>query len=204
MFEMGVVRRINAGTTDTAERPTAQWGRKGIAITRSGALFFIRGETGGALAASRLRIIKWRKTMKKLITALAVIASIGAMASAQAAESCASKASALEKEIRIAQQYGNTYKVAGLKKALAEVKAHCTNSSVLADAQKEVSKLEKKLAEKREDIADVQADLREAQRKGDAKKIAKYKSKLAEKQADLREIQQDLNQARAELAALKK
>ncbi|WP_163540646.1 DUF1090 family protein, partial [Klebsiella pneumoniae] len=68
----------------------------------------------------------------------------------------------------------NTYKVNGLKKALAEVKAHCTPASVQADAQKEVKKLEKKLAEKREDIAEVQADLREAKAKGDSKKVAKY------------------------------
>ncbi len=142
--------------------------------------------------------------MKKIIIALAAVATLGAMTSVQAAESCATKASAIEKEIRIAKQFGNTYKVAGLEKALAEVKAHCTNSSVLADAKKDVTKLEKKLAEKREDVAEVQADLREAQAKGDAKKIAKYKSKLAEKQADVREIQQELNQARAELAALSK
>ncbi|MTD40752.1 DUF1090 family protein [Erwinia sp. CPCC 100877] len=141
--------------------------------------------------------------MKKFVTVLAVVASLGAMASAQAAESCAAKASALQKEIKIAQQYGNVWKVAGLKKALSEVKSHCTNASVLADAQKKVTKLEKKLAEKREDIAEVQSDLREAQAKGKASKIAKYQRKLAEKQADLREIQQDLSQARAELAALK-
>lgn len=142
--------------------------------------------------------------MKKIIIALAAVATLGAMTSVQAAESCATKANAIEKEIRIAKQFGNTYKVAGLEKALAEVKAHCTNGSVLADARKDVTKLEKKLAEKREDVAEVQADLREAQAKGDAKKIAKYKSKLAEKQADVREIQQELNQARAELAALSK
>ncbi|AUJ80121.1 MULTISPECIES: DUF1090 domain-containing protein [Enterobacter] len=144
--------------------------------------------------------------MKKLVSVLSVVAAVGmfATASAHAAESCAAKSAALEKEIKIAQQYGNTYKVNGLKKALAEVKAHCTNASVLADAQKDVRKLEKKLAEKRGDIAEVQADLAEAKAKGNAKKIAKYQKKLAEKQADLREIQQELNQARAELAALNK
>ncbi|MCT4703083.1 DUF1090 domain-containing protein [Enterobacteriaceae bacterium H20N1] len=140
--------------------------------------------------------------MKKIMMALALIA--GAVTSVQAAESCASKRTALEKEIAIAQQYGNAYKVAGLKKALAEVNAHCTNESVLADARKDVSKLEKKLAEKRSDVSEVQADLAEAQRKGDAKKIAKYQSKLAEKRADLNEIQQKLNQARAELAQRQK
>lgn len=141
--------------------------------------------------------------MKKLATVLTLIASVGFISAAQAAESCAAKSAALEKEIRIAEQFGNSYKVAGLKKALAEVKAHCTNASVTADAQKDIAKLEKKVAEKREDIAEAQADLREAQAKGDAQKIAKYQRKIAEKQADLRDVQQQLNQARADLAKLK-
>lgn len=96
--------------------------------------------------------------MKKLETVLTVFASVGFFSAAQAAESCAAKSAALEKEIRIAEQFGNSYKIASLKKALAEIKAHCTNASVLADAQKDVAKLEKKVAEK-------QADLRELQQK---------------------------------------
>jgi peptidoglycan hydrolase CwlO-like protein len=142
--------------------------------------------------------------MKKLMMVLALALTAGAVTTAQAAESCASKRAALEKEISIAQQYGNAYKVAGLKKALAEVNAHCTNDSVLSDARKEVSKLEKKLAEKRGDVSEVEADLKKAQAKGDMKKVAKYQSKLAEKRAEMNEIQQKLNQARAELAQLQK
>lgn len=143
--------------------------------------------------------------MKKLASVLVVVASVGMFASAStyAAESCAAKSAALEKEIKISQQFGNAYKVAGLKQALAEVKAHCTNASVLADAQKDVRKLERKLAEKRGDVAEVQEDLSEAKAKGNTKKIAKYQRKLAEKQADVREIQEELTQARAELASLK-
>lgn len=57
--------------------------------------------------------------MKKLVSVLTVVAAVGmfASASAHAAETCAAKSAALEKEIKIAQQYGNTYKVDGLKKA---------------------------------------------------------------------------------------
>ncbi len=142
--------------------------------------------------------------MKKLMMVLALALTAGAVTTAQAAQSCAAKRSALEKEIAIAQQYGNVHKVAGLKKALAEVNAHCTNASVVNDARKEVAKLEKKLAEKRNDISGLQADLKNAQARGDMKKVAKYQSKLAEKRADLQEIQQKLNQARAELAQLQK
>lgn len=140
--------------------------------------------------------------MKKFVPVLVVMASLGAMASAQAAQSCAAKEAALNKEIRIAQQFGNTHKVAGLKQALAEVKAHCTDASVKADAQKKVNKLEKKLADKRKDVTKIQSELSQAQAKGKADKVAKYQRKLAEKQADVREVQQELDRARAELAAL--
>ncbi|TDN51477.1 DUF1090 domain-containing protein [Scandinavium goeteborgense] len=142
--------------------------------------------------------------MKKLTTALALILATSAFTAANASDNCASKRAALEKQISIAQQYGNSYKVAGLKKGLAEVTAHCTNSSMLSDAQKDVSKLEKKLAEKTKDVNEVQADLKKAQARGDRQKIAKYQRKLTEKQNDVREVQQDLNQARAKLARLQK
>ncbi|QHM77977.1 hypothetical protein C7M52_04004 [Mixta theicola] len=142
--------------------------------------------------------------MKKL-TVLAAVMMAGVFNMAHAGvEDCATKRAALEKEISIAQHYGNTMKVNSLKHALAEVKAHCTSASVIAKAQKEVAKLEKKLAEKQGDIREVQADLREAQARGKKDKIAKYQRKLSEKQADLQEIQQKLNQARADLAALQK
>ena len=74
----------------------------------------------------------------------------------------------------------------------------------MADAKNQVTKLEKKLAEKREDVAEVQANLGEAKAIGDTKKIVKYQKKLTDKQADLRQIQQELSQARAELSALQK
>ncbi|QKJ88844.1 DUF1090 domain-containing protein [Paramixta manurensis] len=144
--------------------------------------------------------------MKKLaILPMVMLMGFGASTLAHAGnQDCASKRAALEKEIRIAQQFGNTAKVNGLKQALAEVKAHCTSASVIADAQKDVRKLEKKLSEKQGDIREVQADLRKAQAKGDRQKIEKYQRKLSEKQADLRDIQRDLDKARAELAALQK
>ena len=55
--------------------------------------------------------------MKKLVSVLAVVASVSTFASSSvhAAETCAVKSAALEKEIKIAQQYGNTHKIAGLK-----------------------------------------------------------------------------------------
>lgn len=141
--------------------------------------------------------------MKKSLLTMIVIALSGTIGLAQASiESCATKQAALEKEIAIAQQFGNSAKVENLKKALAEVKAHCTNNSVTEDAQKKIRKLEEKVNDKQNDIKEIQSDLRQAQAKGDMKKVEKYQRKLAEKQADLREVEVELEQARAALAAL--
>lgn len=134
--------------------------------------------------------------MKKLASMLALAASVGFFASAHAAPNCNAKSAAIEKEIRIAEQFGNTYKTANLKRALAEVKAHCTNESINADSQKNVQQLEKKLEKKRQEIIQTKANLKEAQKKGDLKKIEKFKRQLIEKQADMREIQKELNHAR--------
>lgn len=141
--------------------------------------------------------------MKKLTAISTVLMlSIGGMGLAQAAQSCNDKAAAIEKEIRIAEQYGNYNKVAGLKQALSEVKMHCTDASVKQDAQKKVDKLEKKLSEKRRDVAQVENDLQKAQAKGDQKKTIKYQNKLIEKQRDVAQVERELNQAKAELASL--
>ncbi len=142
-----------------------------------------------------------KKLMTLSFTAVMLVSSISAV---QAVENCATKQAVLEKEITIARQFGNSNKIAGLEKALAEVNAHCTRASVAADARKDVEKLEKKLADKQSDIREVQNDLRQAQQKGDPSKIAKYQRKLSEKQTDLQEIQQKLNTARTELTSLAK
>ncbi|MGX5011165.1 DUF1090 domain-containing protein [Enterobacter asburiae] len=137
------------------------------------------------------------------LTVLALVVGVGFSSMASAAgNDCNAKRAAIENQIRQAQQYGNSHKVAGLKKALNELNANCTNGGLVKDAQKDVSKLESKLIEKQADVNKVQADLREAQAAGDAKKVAKYQKKLQEKQADVKEITADLRQARAELAGL--
>lgn len=134
--------------------------------------------------------------MKKIVSLSVLVMAMGAASFANAAESCAAKEAQLQKQIGYAQAHGNYQEVLGLKKALAEVKMHCTESSVRQDTLKKVNKLQEKIADKQGDIREVQADLRKAQMKGDMKKVAKYQKKLAEKQADLQKLQ-------AELAALK-
>ncbi|MBW7981658.1 DUF1090 domain-containing protein [Enterobacillus tribolii] len=143
------------------------------------------------------------KFTKRTLLSIAMIAGLGTMSAAHAYEDCNAKRAALENQIRIAEQYGNYNKVMGLKKALANVNAYCTNDSVAKDAEKKVQKLENKIADKKADISEIKADLNKAKAKGDAKKVAKYQSKLTEKQAELKELQAELKAARAQLAAMK-
>lgn len=135
--------------------------------------------------------------------ALPLVLALGAGFTTVASADCSAKRASIENQIQQAQKYGNANQLAGLKRALSEVNAHCTDASVSKDAEKKVSKLESKLRDKQDDVREVQADLREAQAKGDAKKVAKYQSKLQEKQAEVKEITAELRQAQAELAALR-
>ncbi|MFT2794259.1 DUF1090 domain-containing protein [Serratia sp. N21D137] len=145
-----------------------------------------------------------KNTTKLAILPLVLVLGASFSTMANAAYDCNAKRAAIEYQIQQAEKYGNYNRVAGLKRALSEVNAHCTNGSVLQDAQKKVTKPEQKLADKQQDVQEIKADLREAQAKGDAKKVAKYQKKLQEKQADVKEIKQELKQARAELAAAQK
>ncbi|MFI8417931.1 DUF1090 domain-containing protein [Serratia sp. NPDC078593] len=152
--------------------------------------------------------------MKKMtkLAVLPIVMALGvgfsSLANAGYGYNCDAKVAAIEYQIQQAERYGNYYKVAGLKRALNEVKARCSltdnNAGAIQNLQNKVTKLERKLADKQEDVREVQADLREAQARGDAKKIAKYQRKLQDKKADVKEIRQELKQVRAELASLQK
>lgn len=102
---------------------------------------------------------------------------------AQAGTLCAQKERAIQNEITHAEQHGNTHRVSGLKTALSEVQANCTDEKLIAEHQKKVKEHQEKVAER-------QAELKEAQEKGDPKKIAKRERKLAEAQSDLNALEQ--------------
>jgi multidrug resistance efflux pump len=137
------------------------------------------------------------------IVTLAALACACFATSVQAAESCAAKRDALEKEIHYAEQTNDASKLAGLKQALTDVQTYCSSASVQADAQKDVNKLERKVREKKGDIEEVQADLTEAKSEGNTRKMVKYERKLSEKNADLKELEEELEQARQDLQSLK-
>ena len=120
--------------------------------------------------------------MKRTVTALSLtLVSLLTINAASAAESCADKRASIEKEISYARQHNNTFKLAGLQKALDEVNTHCTAASVRNDAQQAVRKAEKKLSEKQNDLREAEQDLNQAIARDNKSKINKYQEKVTEK-----------------------
>lgn len=99
---------------------------------------------------------------------------------------CAIKAEKIQTQINYAKTYNNTREVAGLEKALAEVKEHCTDEKLTADLQNKIYQKEEKLAER-------QVELDEANAKGDPKKIAKKERKVLEAKQELAEAKQEFD-----------
>ena len=141
--------------------------------------------------------------MKKLTTfVFPLVLTLGAVFSTPASADCAHKRAAIEYQILQAEKYGNTHRVAGLKRALSKTNAYCVDHSYVSQTTsvgKKVVKLESKLDDKLDDVLEAQAKLREAQATGSAKKIAKARRKLQEKQDELNEIATELRDAQAML-----
>ncbi len=103
-------------------------------------------------------------------------------ASSYANTLCQEKERDIQREINYAEKHNNQNRINGLKKALSEVQANCTDSKLRAEHQK-------KIAEQKEEIAERKKDLAEAQQKGDAEKITKRERKLAEAQSELKALE---------------
>jgi len=93
---------------------------------------------------------------------------------------CAAKRLTLERQIAQAQAQGDAGRLAGLRRALGAVQAHCT------DAGLRQQRLDVIQARSRE-VAERERDLRSAQAKGDADKIQVRTRKLAEARRELEE-----------------
>lgn len=124
------------------------------------------------------------KNMMKIacVCACAVVVSAFAV-SARAEGICTKKIAELERQLTIAKQHKNTGRVAGLERALGNVRTWCTDDGELAEAKI-------KVLEKQEKVAGRQADLDKSVAKGDArKKIEKRQQKLREAQDELKEAE---------------
>ncbi|MGR5942637.1 DUF1090 domain-containing protein [Enterobacter sp. C4G1] len=95
---------------------------------------------------------------------------------------CLEKEKDIQREISYAEKHNNQNRINGLKKALSEVKANCSDKELHASHQK-------KIAAQKEEVAERRRDLQEAKEKGDADKIAKREKKLKEAQDELNALE---------------
>lgn len=98
---------------------------------------------------------------------------------------CDAKRSAIENQLKIAREHGNTAQAAGLEEALRGV-ANCTDASLRKER-------EQKVLDARHEVAQREKDLKKAEKKGDAEKINKRKDKLAESRKELQDAVDDLD-----------
>ncbi|EPC7689413.1 DUF1090 domain-containing protein [Providencia stuartii] len=124
------------------------------------------------------------KSLMTTITVVLLLAGTSATAGNKQ-NGCEIKKQKIETQIKYAKKHGNTYRVAGLQRALDNVNTYCTPTSLYRDSQKNV-------AEKREKVQEREAELLEAKQKGNSDKIAKRERKLKEAQEELKEAQAEL------------
>lgn len=94
------------------------------------------------------------------------------------ATGCAAKRLNIEHQIDYARAKGNSHREEGLKIALSELNANCTDEGLRSEREADVRKKERKVTESRHELAEAQADGRED-------KIEKRRRKLAEAQSEL-------------------
>lgn len=123
------------------------------------------------------------RTLAILAAILAVYAE--AALAAEPSPACDAKRASIEAQISEATARGRTRELAGLKKALENNKAHCTDQSLANEREAQIKKAQ-------QEVEDRERDLREAEEKGDPKKIAKRKAKLEEARAELTEAEKPL------------
>jgi hypothetical protein len=124
-------------------------------------------------------------------TTLFLLATLGlATSAAHAAQpdagltGCAAKRSAIENQLKIARDHGNSDQVAGLEEALRGVD-NCTEAGLRKER-------EQKVLDARHEVNQRTKDLDKAMKKGDAEKINKRKDKLAEAKKELQEAVDEL------------
>ena len=128
----------------------------------------------------------------KSLTAAAAACALFGVLPAQAAtdcsaqRGCAAKFCEIENDISAAQAQNNTRREAGLRKALAEAKAHCTDSRLQSQREADVREKQSKVSEREQ-------DLKEARTKGKQDKIDKAQRKLEEAQSEYNAALVELN-----------
>lgn len=142
--------------------------------------------------------------MKKIkLIALPVLFVLGSIGFVQASTSCAEKRAVIEEQIQQAKMYGNTHEENNLQIALDKINSYCTPESIRNKVENNITKIERKIIDKQNDIINIKASLEEANLQGNIKKITKYQVKLTEKEADITKLNSELAILKEELIATK-
>lgn len=110
----------------------------------------------------------------KMTALSACLMALSFASTAQAANGltgCAAKQHEVEQQIEQAKKYGNSNRVAGLETALKEIKDHCTDATLKVQREQDVAEKKAKVAERRQELQEAQAD-------GRSDKIAKKQKNL--------------------------
>lgn len=108
-----------------------------------------------------------------------------AWAGATEAKGCAAKRLDLERQIAVAEREGNQGRLAGLRRALDQVRQHCTDAGLRQQRLDDIREKTRQLGER-------ERELREARDKGDADKIRTRTEKLSEARRELEEARAEL------------
>ncbi|MDF2641914.1 MAG: hypothetical protein K0R45_1186 [Pseudomonas sp.] len=121
-----------------------------------------------------------------LFTSCALLATpLLAVEQAPPASECLAKSQEISTKIQDAKSEGNKQQQLGLEKALSEVNANCTETSLLKQR-------EQKVLDAKREVSRRQNDLNKAMAKGDPERINKRKDKLAESRKELQDAQAEL------------
>ncbi|MGS1110757.1 DUF1090 domain-containing protein [Achromobacter anxifer] len=119
-------------------------------------------------------------------TAAFVAVPVQAASDCSAQRGCAAKFCEIENDIAAAKAQNNTRREAGLRKALAEARANCTDSRLQSQREADVRDKQNKVAER-------ESELKQARAKGKQDKIDKAQRKLDEAQAEYNAALVELN-----------
>lgn len=99
---------------------------------------------------------------------------------------CEKKLCEIEQQLNIATEANNTYRIAGLTKALTETKKHCTDQGLKKELIEEI-------AEAKAEIIDYEVSLKQAEQDQKMDKIQKYQQKINEQKNTLSQLESELS-----------
>lgn len=127
-------------------------------------------------------------TTSALTGLLFTFAAMPALASmeCEGLKGCDRKFCEIQHQLNIAQGKGNDRKAAGLAKALAEANLHCTDEGLRKDLVEDIE-------DAKEDLAEYEADLQDAEEDGDMDDVRKYQKKIEEEKAEIKHLENELS-----------